>query len=181
MLTPHLGCFCSWGPCYLRLLKGSKAQKQKHIVFPSAEEGKCSDRSGFLREVGPARLPSELTVPPQTLAQEKKKKKKSLQLYLQGLLLFAAVCYNTAWQPPRVSLFLRLVPVMWTWPHGTADLTTRFLLFPQLVGLPRSVPLCSCYPPSLPTLPPPLRVSSSLSTSIVWQTPTLHTLFRTQI
>lgn len=69
-------------------------------VFPNADEGKCSDRSGCLRVGGASQAAIgtvELTVPHRLWPR---KKKKSLQLYVQGLLLFAAVCYNTVWQPP---------------------------------------------------------------------------------
>lgn len=73
-------------------------------MFPNAEEGKCSDRSGCLRVGGASQAAIatvELTVPHRLWPR---KKKKSLQLYVQGLL-FAAVCYNTAWQPPGLSVF----------------------------------------------------------------------------
>lgn len=75
------------------------------------------------------------------------KKKKRLQLYVQGLLLFAAVCYNTAWQ-----LLGPVFPLeepgsraydMSTWPCGFAHTAPCCSLndyaFPGLY-------FCSCIP-----------------------------------
>lgn len=146
-LTPHPGV-CSWGPCYLRILKGSKAQGNcKAHVFPSAEEGKRSDRSGFLREGGASPAAMGTDCSPTDSGLEKKKKACSC-IYRACLLR----CVTT--QPgslPPLSLFLRLVPGHVTWPHSTADLTTPFLLFPQLLGSSRSAFfLLTLFPPSPP-------------------------------
>lgn len=135
LLTPHPGV-CSWGPCYLRILKGSKAQGNcKAHVFPSAEEGKCSDRSGFLREGGasPAAIGTDCS--PTDSGPGKKKKPAAVST---GPVVVCCGVLQHSLAASRVSLFLRLVPGHVTWPHGTADLTTRFLLFPQLVGSSRS-------------------------------------------
>ena len=154
LLTPHPGV-CSWGPCYLRILKGSKAQGNcKARVFPSAEEGKCSDQSCFLREGGASSAAVGTDCSPTDSGLEKKKKACSC-IYRACCCLLR--CVTT--QPgslPRLSLFLRLVPGHVTWPHGTADLTTRFLLFPQLLGSSRSAFfLLTLCPPSSPPSPSP--------------------------
>lgn len=90
---------------------------------------------------------------PHRLWTRKKKKKACSCIYRACCCLLR--CVTT--QPgslPRLSLFLRLVPGHVTWPHGIADLTTRFLLFPQLLGSSRSAfflltlcPLSSTPPP----------------------------------
>ena len=177
MLTPYPGV-CSWGPCYLRILKGSKAQGNcKARVFPSAEEGKCSDRSGFLREGGASLAAIGTDCSPTDSGPEKKK--KSLQLYLQSLLLFAAVCYNTAWQPPASFSLPPPSP-------RPCDMATRHSRFDHTVPAVPSVTrlfqvcilLAHAMPPLFHPAPPPRVSFLPLPHPSAWQTPSLNTLLR---
>lgn len=80
------------------------------MLRENAEEGEFGDQSGFSGGVGGASQAAigaeELTVPHRLWPR---KKKKSLQLYLQPL--FAVVCYNTAWQPPGLFFLLEEAPL----------------------------------------------------------------------
>lgn len=77
-------------------------------------------------------------------------KKKSLQLYVQGLLLFAAVCYNTAWQPLCPSSpWKSLVPEHMTWLHSPVDLPTLLLAVPSIT---KPFQVCILFVHAIPTL-----------------------------
>ena len=124
--------------------------------------------------MGPARLPSELTVPLQTLAQEKKKACSCIYRACCCLLR----CVTT--QPGSL-------PCLSLPPPGPrpCDMATRHSRFDHTVPAVPSVSrlfqvcilLAHALLPLFPPSPPPLRVSFlPLPHPSVWQTPSLHTL-----
>ena len=94
-------------------------------------------------------------------------------------MLFAAVCYNTAWQPPA-SFSLP--------PPGPrpCDMATRHSRFDHTVPAVPSVTrlfqvcilLAHAMPPLFPPLPLPRVSFLPLPHSSVWQTPSLNSLLR---
>lgn len=166
LLTPHPGV-CSWGPCYLRILQGSKLREiAKHTCFQVLRRA-SADRSGFLREGGasPAAIGTDCSP---TDSGPGKKKKKPAAVSTGPVVVCCGVLQHSL-AASRVSL-PPACPGHVTWPYGTADLTT---MVPAVPSVSRLFQVCillahailPLFPPS-PSPTPSFLSSSSTSISL---------------